>query len=127
MSILATRPSEMAADECAAYIGRPATALSLTAALIKIARLVPPDAYLPMPDEAFLVGDAGASLAGRVQRLMLFAETRVSDHGATASTTSLNTNFLLCCCLALLAALIAQTPTLMSIHTAIEYVVAALQ
>jgi beta-lactamase regulating signal transducer with metallopeptidase domain len=122
-----TEESEVAADEYAARSGGASSALSLAASLIKIARLVPAGARPPMPDGVFLVGDAGAPLAGRVQRLMMFAELRVSDSPVAASTASLTTNFLLCCYLGLLTALIAQTHTLTAIHTAIEYVVAALQ
>lgn len=119
--------SEAAADEYAARVGGSAFALSLAAALIKLARLIPESAKPTLPAGAFLFGEAGTSLESRVQRLTRLAERRTPRHPNVAPAASLIRYFLLCCCCALLAVLITQTHILMTIHDAIERVVAALQ
>ncbi len=61
--------SETAADEHAAERGRN-VALDLAAALVKIARMIPPGARPAMPAGVFLVGDEPAGIRARVSRLV---------------------------------------------------------
>jgi beta-lactamase regulating signal transducer with metallopeptidase domain len=122
-----TEESEAAADEYAARTGGATFALSLAAALIKIARLVPESAKPTMPAGAFLIGEAGAPLASRVQHLTRLAGKGTQYHPVAPSVASLIGYLLSCCFFALLAVLVTQTHILMTIHTAIERFVAALQ
>ena len=64
--------AEEAADEFAARKGS-ATALDLAAALVKIARLVPPGARPALPAGTMLIGEQPGSIAARVQRLTQLA------------------------------------------------------
>jgi Zn-dependent protease with chaperone function len=74
---------ESAADEYAAERGGKQSAVNLAGALIKIARVVPPGAKLPMPAGAFLIEQQTADVTWRVNRLLqttennsVFAENR---------------------------------------------------
>lgn len=122
-----TEESEAAADEYAARVGGGTFALSLASALIKIARQVPEGAKPTMPAGAFLLGEAGAPVAVRIQRLTQLAGNATPHHRATASFAGLTTCFLLCCFFASLCILVTQTHALKTIHDAIEHFVAALQ
>jgi Zn-dependent protease with chaperone function len=65
--------AESAADEQAARAGT-AVALSLAAALIKIARLTPEAKTAILPVGAYLIGDDSGGVGRRVQRLIELAE-----------------------------------------------------
>lgn len=67
--------AEEAADEYAVKNGMPGTALTLAAALIKIARLIPSGAHPPIPAASYLI-ESGDSLAARIKRLLNLAEAR---------------------------------------------------
>ncbi|MDQ5846597.1 MAG: M48 family metalloprotease [Acidobacteriota bacterium] len=64
--------SEAAADEHAVR-GGASVALDLAAALVKIARIVPPGARPAMPAAALLVGSDDGQVSGRVRRLLKLA------------------------------------------------------
>lgn len=121
--------AEAAADEHAARGGDAGAALDLAAALVKIARLVPPGARPAMPAGAFLIGAAGGgdSLAWRVRRLTQLAAGNTA--GLRADTGALGAWFWAgSCALALAAALVAaDTRVLAAMHTALEYAVNALR
>ncbi|CAN5631297.1 hypothetical protein BH10ACI3_BH10ACI3_28950 [soil metagenome] len=61
--------AESVADEFAAGKG-PSTALDLASALVKIARIVPPNAFPAMPAGAFLIEDQNTDITARVRRLV---------------------------------------------------------
>jgi Zn-dependent protease with chaperone function len=116
--------AELAADEQAARAGAK-VALDLAAALVKIARLVPMDAKPTMPASALLIGDDVGGIARRVHRLTQLA----SLNHLPAPRPAARAGLLLAISLILgLIALIAAAPQiLLSVHTALEWVVAALQ
>jgi Zn-dependent protease with chaperone function len=64
--------AEAAADEHAARRGGP-VALDLAAALVKIARLIPPGARPTIPASALLIGENAGGIAYRVTKLMEMA------------------------------------------------------
>ena len=66
--------SEAAADEHAAR-GGPSVALSLAAALVKIARMIPPGGNAAMPAAVMLFGDQQGSVDERVRRLLHLANS----------------------------------------------------
>lgn len=66
--------AEAAADEYVARIGGKKMALELAAALIKIARIVPPGAHPAMPAGAFLVAEETHDVTKRVQSLVCLTE-----------------------------------------------------
>jgi hypothetical protein len=122
-----TEESEAAADEYAAQMGGAADALSLASALIKIARLVPEGAKPTMPAGAFLIGESGAPLASRIQRLTQLEGEAKPHSTVAASSIGLTVYLPVCCLFASFALLVTQTDILMTVHTAIERFVAALQ
>ena len=71
--------AEAAADEYAAAKGGNPSALSLAAALVKIARIAPKNAAPAMPLSASLIGDQTADITWRVRRLVDLAETESSN------------------------------------------------
>ena len=121
--------AEAAADEHAARGRDPLAALDLAAALVKIARLVPPGARPAMPAGAFLVGEAAdGNLAWRVRRLTQMAEGNVVL--ARADTHTRGAWLWAGACTLLLAALVAvaaDARVLAAMHTALEYAVNALK
>lgn len=68
---------EAAADEFAARTGGASAALNLASALVKIARIAPPDAKPAMPAGAFLIETQTAGVTGRVRRLLRLSETKI--------------------------------------------------
>lgn len=71
--------AESAADEFAALSGGRAQAISLASALVKIARLMPDTGLAATPGIALLV-DGEANVADRVDRLLAFASSPVTDY-----------------------------------------------
>ena len=69
--------AESAADEYAAQTGGSRTALNLAAALVKIARIAPPDAKPAMPAAAFLLAEQTVDVTWRVNRLLRLAEIKL--------------------------------------------------
>lgn len=68
---------ESAADEYAAQTGGKSAALNLASALLKIARIVPPNAKPAMPAGAFLIEAHTADVTWRVRYLLQLAETKI--------------------------------------------------
>lgn len=127
--------SEASADEYAARTGGESSALALAAALVKIARLVPPAGnQMEMPAGAFLLEKAGEGITARVRRL-----TQIAAEIASVPNTSAAHNisradsgfkiYAVACLLALTATLIilTQTNVLHTLHLAIEHFVHALR
>jgi Zn-dependent protease with chaperone function len=117
--------AEMAADEYAARSGG-RVALDLAAALIKIARLVPPDGRPAIPAGAYINGAGGEGVEARVRRLLQLAAARAGDARAGDFTMRWLT---LSSASALLATVFvpAVTPdTYEAIHAVIEHIVAVL-
>lgn len=71
---------ESAADEYAAQKGS-LTAISLAAALVKIARIVPHGTKPAMPSGAFLITDQTNFVTCRIRRLLQLAETKLNPAG----------------------------------------------
>lgn len=65
-----TETAEAAADEFAAQTGGNPMALNLAAALVKIARIAPPNASPAMPLGAFLIEENNTHITWRVRRLL---------------------------------------------------------
>lgn len=122
-----TEESERAADEYAARLGGTAQALSLASALVKIARLVPVGEQPTMPAGAFLIGEAGTALTGRIQHLTGLAGKGKTRRTALTSFVAHMEYFILFSFFILLALLVTQTHVLMTIHAAIESFVGVLQ
>ncbi|MGH9843704.1 MAG: M48 family metalloprotease [Blastocatellia bacterium] len=117
--------AEAAADEYAARKGGPA-ALDLAAALVKIARLIPPGAKPIMPAGALLIGENAGGIAARVTRLMQMASAGSSVASrAPAITGALWFLFASSVMAVLLAAF--QSNWLVVIHLLIEAAVSTLQ
>lgn len=79
-----TENVEAAADEYAARIGGKSAALNLASALVKIARIVPPNTKPAMPGGAFLIETRTADVTWRVCYLLRLAENKtvsVNHHG----------------------------------------------
>ncbi|HYN86054.1 MAG TPA: M48 family metalloprotease [Pyrinomonadaceae bacterium] len=119
------RAAEMAADECAARSGG-RVALDLAAALIKIARLVPPQGRPAIPAGAYINGAGGDGVEARVRRLLQLAaardgETRAGEFAlrwvAFSSASAL---------LAAVLVPLATPDAYEAIHAVIEHVVATL-
>ena len=68
---------ESAADEYAAQTGGKSAALNLASALVKIARIAPPNAKPAMPAGAFLIEAQTADVTGRVRNLLMLAEIKI--------------------------------------------------
>lgn len=68
---------ECAADEYAARAGGGRAALNLASALVKIARIVPPNAKPTMPAGAFLIEAQAADVTWRVRYLLQLTETGI--------------------------------------------------
>ena len=75
---------ESAADEYAAQKGN-LTAISLAAALVKIARIVPHGTKPAMPSGAFLITDQTDFVTCRIRRLLQLAETKLNPAGYNIS------------------------------------------
>jgi Zn-dependent protease with chaperone function len=117
--------AEAAADEYAAR-GGSSVALELASALVKIARIVPPQAKPTMPAIAFLVGEDASGVSWRVRRL-----TQLASLGNAFPVRRLNASMLTLwlgfSAFLLALALIATHPsTLWLMHRAIERVVSIL-
>lgn len=69
--------AESAADEYAARTGGNRMALNLASALVKIARIVPPDTQPAMPAGAFLLTKQVGDVNWRVRRLLQLTEDRL--------------------------------------------------
>lgn len=118
--------SESAADEYAARNGGE-VALDLAAALVKIARLVPPGARPIMPASALLIGEDVGGIAHRVKSLARLAAARRSQ-GAPASAAIPASLWLSFGALVTAALLIAtNSNSLITIHRLIEVAVSTLQ
>lgn len=117
--------SEVAADEHAARAGSLA-ALDLAAALVKIARLVPPGVRCTIPAGALLIGEDAGGITPRVKRLTEIAVnvktdvTRISAVGILLSLT-------LGICLATLFTTLLTPNLLEGVHHLIEAAVSTLQ
>ncbi|MDX6694400.1 MAG: hypothetical protein QOF02_2003 [Blastocatellia bacterium] len=117
--------AEAAADEYAAR-GGASVALDLASALVKIARIVPPQAKPTMPAIAFLVGEDASGVSWRVRRLTQLASPG-SAFAAPRINASMLTLWLGFSAFLLALALIATHPnTLWVMHRAIERIVSIL-
>ncbi len=68
---------ESAADEYAAHTGGKSAALNLASALVKIARIVPPNTKPAMPAGAFLIEAPTVDITERVHHLVKLSEIKV--------------------------------------------------
>ncbi len=118
--------AESGADEYAAQTGDNSTALDLAAALIKIARIVPPGAKPSMPTGAFLIEQPSAEIAFRVQKLLQMTDGKSVLQNCRSSNFlfRLYTGFAL---YALLLLLVVNQNFLQKVHNIIETVVAVLK
>jgi Zn-dependent protease with chaperone function len=118
---------ESAADEYAAQTGGKPAALILASALLKIARIAPPDAKPAMPAGAFLLETQTAYVTWRVRYLLQLAETKI----VPAKYRRLNIGnallFYASSFFALLLWLATNTTVHYEIHLVSEKVVSALQ
>ncbi len=117
--------AEAAADEYAARKGGPA-ALDLAAALVRIARLIPPGAKPVMPAGALLIGENAGGIADRVVRLADMASTRSPLESRASALVGALWFLLASSVMAVLFAAL-QPDWLIAIHLLIEAAVSALQ
>lgn len=111
--------SEAAADEHAVR-GGSTVALDLAAALVKIARIVPPGARPAMPAAVLLVGSDDGYVSGRVRRLLTLAhETNSPRSNAFLSQAPLAITITLTIVVATLA--INEPHVLAMVHSIIEH------
>jgi Zn-dependent protease with chaperone function len=118
---------ECAADEYAARNGGASAALNLASALLKIARIVPPDANPAMPAGAFLIEPQTADITGRVRYLLRLSETKISP--ANYHRRKLGNAFLFFTGVffALTLMIAANNVVLHKVYIALESVVSVLQ
>jgi Zn-dependent protease with chaperone function len=118
--------AECAADERAARQSAE-TALSLAAALVKIAKMIPVGARAAVPMAAFLVGvEETRGVKARVRRLLEIASHEYLRQVPKPSTTRILPAVSVCGVL-LVALIVANTPiVLVSVHNVIERAVALL-
>lgn len=118
--------TEAAADEYAAEIGGNSMALDLAEALIKVARIVPPNTRPAIPLGSYVMGAHEGDLKNRIRRLLAIADD--NDRG-TIHKLKLGYSKWLYLCGALLVSLlvISNTNLLLAIHDITENVVAFLQ
>ncbi len=125
LETLWTETTEDSADEFAAREGRE-TALDLASALIKIARIVPPNSTPKMPLAAFLIEENNAQVAQRIINL-----TNIADRKSTGKfyTTSIQkaVRTVVGLCFVLIVMLATNYNFLSNIHFAIEKIVAIAQ
>ena len=117
--------AEEAADEQAAQAGK-GVALDLASALVKIARIVPQGARPTMPAGVFLLGD-GRGLKWRVRQLVSLAAAEVKPGARSQHTMHLIAGLLALSFVGGFVFLSTYHPILGSIHSLIEYTVAALR
>lgn len=118
--------AESAADEFAAQNGGDSTALNLAAALVKIARIVPPNTSPAMPLGAFLIEDNTADITWRVRRLVKLA----GNLNSLKNTSKIGLRLALTICSAVFLSIIALATNhnfLFQVHTILEKFVAILQ
>ncbi len=117
--------SEAAADEYAAR-GGAHLALDLASALIKIARIVPPNTSPTMPALAHLIGEDTSSVSWRVRRLTELA----AQDGGVAKRRAFSSPMMiwsgLCAFLFALVLTATDSTLLWFMHQAIEHMVSAL-
>ncbi len=120
--------SEAAADEHVARAGGASSALDLASALVKIARLAPPNASPRMPAGAFLVGNSGATgLAWRVRRLARLATNEPPPRHAHAALNYALAGALAAALLVSATAAFSQPHFLAPLHDTLERIVTALE
>lgn len=119
--------AEAAADEHAAQNGDQETALNLAAALVKIAKIVPPETSPAMPLGAFLIEENYGDITGRVRRLVYLAGNPNSFKNS--SLQNLRFAFPISCAVLFFSifALATNYGFLFQIHTLLEKFVAILQ
>lgn len=123
-----TESSEAAADEYVAQDKGPAGALNLAAAMIKIARMIPPGVRATLPAGAFLIdGEAGGDVTRRVRYLTELASLENMTKARSSLSSRISLWVALCCLLAATALLATYSHMLTGTHTAMECVVSALQ
>lgn len=119
--------SELAADEFAAS-SRPAAAIDLASAIIKISRLIPAGARPTLPAGAHLLGDEEDGLSRRVHKLLHMASPSAGLSPARRLRGRLTLTPLLWLGLCAVVSLILTHPALLkATHFAIERVVAGLR
>lgn len=117
--------AEAAADESAAKCGS-VVALNLASALIQIARMIPAGARPTMPLASFLLGNETAGVMGRVRLLLdLAAAGDVQNRANSRFILWAGRTILLCSMLSWIFLLI-KSPTLSSLHAAMEQAVSIL-
>lgn len=122
-----TESSEAAADEYAARVKGSAGALDLASALVKIARMIPVGLRATLPAGAFLLDEEIGDVTRRVCRLTELASLEGMPKGESGLYRRA-VLWALLCCLPVAAALIASySHVLIGMHTAMEFVVSALQ
>ena len=118
--------AEIAADEYAAQTGGNPAALNLASALVKIARIVPPNTAPAMPLGAFLIEKNDADITFRVRHLLNIAGNIAALRTKTASFEMLN-RFAFAITSALILFLATNNYFLFKVHIVLEKVVAILQ
>jgi Zn-dependent protease with chaperone function len=117
--------SELAADERGARAGAGA-ALDLAAALIKLARLAPPEGLLPMPSGAFFVRESTPGLEQRVRRSLEWADRGAPPAARPSPALRALIGVAGTAALALLLYASAHPQLLTPLHSALELVARAL-
>lgn len=118
--------AECAADEHAAQ-ERPATALDLASALVKIAKMVPAGSHAAMPLAAFLVGNEETrGVNARVGRLLEIASTNDSSRASNSTPVKIFAISSLSL-LVVLGVMVASNPQVqITVHSLIEHAVRVL-
>lgn len=115
--------SESAADEYAAQI-HPETALNLASALVKIAKIVPPNTSPAMPSGSFLVESRDTDITWRVHRLLKIPESNLKQ---SAFDFQIVYAAIFVLSILLISTLAANQDFLFQVHTILEKFVAILQ
>lgn len=119
--------SEIAADEHAARTGGSGLALNLASALVKIARMIPPDASPTMPAGAFLIDAPSEGLALRVRCLLELATRANHPATRTAKLFTWAARATLCTSLMFVALSATNSHILSATHETLEHIVALLR
>lgn len=114
--------AEAAADEYAARNGGLA-ALNLASALIEIARMVPSGARPVMPAGAFILGDSGVGVPGRISRLIELASANGSERPHFPKPVLIALKVVSVILVPIVVMALINSHALVSLHNAMEHIV----
>ena len=119
--------AEIVADEYAAGTGGNKMALNLASALIKIARMVPPETCPAMPAGAFLIAESNCDISGRVRNLLHLTEDNSSNLNPHEFGSGINLWIYPSAVVSLIFFLAMHRSVLLAIHDGLEIVVKLLR